>query len=124
MTESDSAAIFFMPDETSSESQPTPRPETTGAAAHEAASDLLPQLYDELRQLARANMRRERPGQTLQATALVHEAYMRLVGDDDPGPRLASSREDELHREALAAAARDARANATALTETLGVSLG
>lgn len=39
-------------------------------------------------------------------------------------PRLASSREDELHREALAAAARDARANATAIAETLGVSLG
>jgi RNA polymerase sigma-70 factor (ECF subfamily) len=37
-------------------------------------------IYDELRRLARAYMRRERPGQTLQATALVHEAYLRLAG--------------------------------------------
>ena len=49
------------------------------------ASELLPLLYDELRQLARARMHREKPGATLQATALVHEAYLRLVGNEDPG---------------------------------------
>lgn len=43
------------------------------------AEQLLPLLYDELRQLAAAKLARERPGQTLQATALVHEAYLRLV---------------------------------------------
>jgi len=46
-----------------------------------AASDLLPIVYDQLRALARAQMAREKPGMTLQPTALVHEAYLRLVGD-------------------------------------------
>jgi RNA polymerase sigma factor (TIGR02999 family) len=46
-----------------------------------AAADLLPLVYDELRQLAAAQMAGERPGQTLDATALVHEAYLRLVGN-------------------------------------------
>src|SRR5438093_10435594 len=45
---------------------------------------LAPQVYDELRRLAAAYMRRERPGQTLQATALVHEAYLRLAGAGSP----------------------------------------
>ncbi len=57
-------------------------------AAHggdrQASEDLLPLVYDELRQLAARRLRREAPGQTLQATALVHEAYMRLVGDGSP----------------------------------------
>src|SRR5215217_5621735 len=44
-----------------------------------AAEDLLPLVYDELRRLAAAKLAQERPGQTLQATALVHEAYLRLV---------------------------------------------
>ena len=44
-----------------------------------AASKLLPLIYDELRKLAAQRMSKERPGQTLQATALVHEAYLRLV---------------------------------------------
>jgi RNA polymerase sigma factor (TIGR02999 family) len=44
-----------------------------------AASQLLPLVYDELRKLATARLAQERPGQTLQATALVHEAYLRLV---------------------------------------------
>ena len=48
-----------------------------------AADQLLPLVYDELRKLAAAKMARERPGQTLDATALVHEAYVRLVGADD-----------------------------------------
>src|SRR5262249_30792585 len=47
-----------------------------------AADELLPLVYDELRRLARAQMARERVGQTLQTTALVHEAYLRLVGDE------------------------------------------
>jgi RNA polymerase sigma factor (TIGR02999 family) len=48
-----------------------------------AAADLLPLVYDELRKLAAARMAEERPGQTLQTTALVHEAYLRLVGAAD-----------------------------------------
>src|SRR5208282_1055665 len=47
----------------------------------QAAADLLPLVYDELRKLAAARMAAEAPGQTLQATELVHEAYLRLVGD-------------------------------------------
>jgi RNA polymerase sigma factor (TIGR02999 family) len=47
-----------------------------------AASELLPLVYDELRKLAAAQLAREKPGQTLQATALVHEAYLRLGGTD------------------------------------------
>jgi RNA polymerase sigma factor (TIGR02999 family) len=50
-----------------------------------AASQLLPLLYDELRKLARARMARLAPGQTLQPTALVHEAYARVIGAADPG---------------------------------------
>jgi RNA polymerase sigma factor (TIGR02999 family) len=46
---------------------------------HRAAEQLLPLVYDELRKLAAARMAQEAPGQTLQATALVHEAYLRLV---------------------------------------------
>lgn len=44
-----------------------------------AAEHLLPLVYDELRKLAAAKLAHEKPGQTLQATALVHEAYVRLV---------------------------------------------
>ena len=47
-----------------------------------AAEQLLPLVYDELRRLAGKKIADEAPGQTLQATALVHEAYLRLVGDD------------------------------------------
>jgi RNA polymerase sigma factor (TIGR02999 family) len=50
-----------------------------------AAEELLPLVYGELRKLAHARMRQERPGQTLQATGLVHEAYLRLIGDEDVG---------------------------------------
>jgi len=46
-----------------------------------AAEQLLPLVYDELRRLAAAQLAGEKPGQTLDATALVHEAYLRLVGD-------------------------------------------
>src|SRR5215470_16834741 len=48
-----------------------------------AAEELLPLIYDELRQLAAQKLALEKPGQTLQATALVHEAYLRLVGNSD-----------------------------------------
>jgi RNA polymerase sigma factor (TIGR02999 family) len=50
-----------------------------------AADRLLPLVYDELRKLASQRLAQEKPGQTLQATALVHEAYLRLVGTHDPG---------------------------------------
>ncbi len=50
----------------------------------ERASELLPLVYDELRQLARARMAKEPGGQTLQPTALVHEAYLRVAGNDAP----------------------------------------
>ena len=49
------------------------------------AAELLPEVYAELRRLAESLTRQLRPGQTLQATALVHEAYLRLVRDQDPG---------------------------------------
>jgi RNA polymerase sigma factor (TIGR02999 family) len=86
------------------EPTPTPTPPAPDAAADERsrtvtrllrdadpaieprrAAELLPLVYDELRALARARMAREAPGQTIQATVLVHEAYLRLVGDADPG---------------------------------------
>jgi RNA polymerase sigma factor (TIGR02999 family) len=49
-----------------------------------AAEQLLPLVYDELRRLAAQKLAHEKPGQTLQATALVHEAYARLVGGETP----------------------------------------
>ena len=55
-----------------------------GAGDEEAAAELLPLVYGELRRLARARMAKTPPGNTLQPTALVHEAYMRLMGKDDP----------------------------------------
>jgi RNA polymerase sigma factor (TIGR02999 family) len=51
-----------------------------------ASEQLLPLVYDALRKLAAALMAREAPGQTLQATALVHEAYLRLVGGESERP--------------------------------------
>ena len=52
----------------------------------QAASQLLPLLYEELRQLAAHKLAHETPGQTLQPTALVHEAYLRLVGEGEGRP--------------------------------------
>src|SRR5579883_714835 len=49
------------------------------------AEDLLPLVYEELRRLAAAKLAQERPGQTLQATALVHEAWLRLLGSEERG---------------------------------------
>jgi RNA polymerase sigma factor (TIGR02999 family) len=55
--------------------------DAAAAGDRHAAAELLLFVYDELRKLAAARMASETPGQTLQATALVHEAYLRLVGD-------------------------------------------
>jgi RNA polymerase sigma factor (TIGR02999 family) len=51
----------------------------------QASDQLLPLVYEELRKLAAQRLALEKPGQTLQATALVHEAYLRLLGAHDPG---------------------------------------
>src|SRR6516165_10662538 len=51
-----------------------------------AAAQLLPLIYDELRKLAAVQMARDRPGETLNPTALVHEAYLRLVGEGTERP--------------------------------------
>jgi len=53
------------------------------AGQPQAAEQLLPIVYDELRRIAAAKMAAERPGQTLDATGLVHEAYLRLLGPPD-----------------------------------------
>lgn len=62
--------------------------ESANRGDKQAAADLLPLVYDELRQLAAAKMAHEKPGQTLSPTALVHEAWLRLVcvsDTDSPG---------------------------------------
>jgi RNA polymerase sigma factor (TIGR02999 family) len=56
----------------------------SGADRREVFDRLLPLVYDELRGLARAKLRHERQGHSLQATALVHEAYIRMLGADSP----------------------------------------
>jgi RNA polymerase sigma factor (TIGR02999 family) len=58
--------------------------EAAGAGNAQAAAELLPLVYEELRHLAAARMVQEAPGQTLQPTALVHEAWLRLVGKTAP----------------------------------------
>src|SRR5215468_3470486 len=58
--------------------------DAAAAGDAKAAAELLPLVYDELRQLAAVRLAEEKPGQTLQPTALVHEAYARLVGGDQP----------------------------------------
>src|SRR6516164_8889101 len=55
--------------------------DAAAAGNRQAAAEILPLVYDELRQLAAARMASESPGHSLDATALVHEAYLRLVGD-------------------------------------------
>src|SRR6476661_3030102 len=57
--------------------------DAAAAGDRRAAADLLPLVYDEMRKLAAARMAAEAPGHTLDATALVHEAYLRLVGPAD-----------------------------------------
>src|SRR5262249_54515593 len=56
--------------------------DAAAAGDSKAAADLLPLVYDELRRLAAARLARAKPGQTVQAPALVHDAYVRLVGPD------------------------------------------
>ncbi len=66
----------------------------------QAAEELLPLVYEELRKLAAAKLAQEKPGQTLQATALVHEAYLRLVGGGKgSGFRVQGSAGQELRTE-------------------------
>jgi RNA polymerase sigma factor (TIGR02999 family) len=72
--------------------------EAIGTGDPQVAEQLLPLVYNELRQLAAAQLAQEKPGQTLQPTALVHEAYLRLVGSHQAG-------EWEGRRHFLAAAA-------------------
>jgi hypothetical protein len=62
-----------------------------GAGDPHAAEQLLPLVYDELRRLAAQRLAQEKPGQTLQPTALVHEAYLRLVDGDQAGTGTAAS---------------------------------
>ena len=59
--------------------------ELEGATRTESLERLFPIVYDELRALARARLRQERPGHTLEATAIVHEVYIRLIGSRDVG---------------------------------------
>jgi RNA polymerase sigma factor (TIGR02999 family) len=66
---------------------------------------LLPLIYDELRKLAAAKLSHEKPGQTLQATALVHEAYLRLVGGQESGVGRQESRNWDSRGHFFAAAA-------------------
>ena len=71
-------------------SPPTPATPVTGLLLEwrrgnpRALDELMPLVYDELRRVADRYLHRERPGHTLQATALVHEAYVRLIGKDHP----------------------------------------
>jgi RNA polymerase sigma factor (sigma-70 family) len=67
--------------------------EAANRGDRQAAAELLPLVYDELRKLAAAKMAHEKPGHTLDATALVHEAYLRLVGE----PRGSSPRDNPDH---------------------------
>ncbi|RYD32816.1 MAG: sigma-70 family RNA polymerase sigma factor [Verrucomicrobiaceae bacterium] len=57
--------------------------QSAGGRANPVSAELLPLVYDELRNLARTRMSRMSPGQTLQATALVHEAWMKISGDEE-----------------------------------------
>ncbi len=68
---------------TSSRSQVTQILADLSAGDPQGASKLLPLVYEELRELARRRLANEPPGLTVQATALVHEAYLRLVGDEN-----------------------------------------
>jgi RNA polymerase sigma factor (TIGR02999 family) len=73
-----------------------------------AAAELLPLVYDELRKLAAAKLTQEKPGQTLDATALVHEAYLRLVGASASLPRERGEEQSWDHRGHFFAAAAEA----------------
>lgn len=70
------------PDAAPTEGEVTRLLDAVGKGEIGASEQLLPLVYDELRRLAAARLRSDRPGATLQPTALVHEAYLRLVGDE------------------------------------------
>jgi RNA polymerase sigma factor (TIGR02999 family) len=59
------------------------KPQAAGSEAPPSAAELLPIVYEQLRHLAAQKLSHEKPGQTLQATALVHEAWLRLVRDEE-----------------------------------------
>jgi len=73
---------WFAPLHTASVSEVTQILDRVQQGDPQAAAELLPVVYEELRRLAAAKMAKEKPGQTLQATALVHEAWLRLAGSD------------------------------------------
>ena len=75
----------FSPETTRTRVEVTRVLQELGEEDRQSADELLPLVYDELRSLARARLAREAPGQTLQPTILVHEVYLRLIGDEDPG---------------------------------------
>src|ERR1700731_2316670 len=81
--------------------------DAAAAGDRKAAADLLPLVYDELRKLAAARMAAVTPGHTLDATALVHEAYLRLVGDQHFDGRAHFFAADEAMRRVLVDRARD-----------------
>jgi RNA polymerase sigma factor (TIGR02999 family) len=62
--------------------EPLPGTETSAQDEKQASADLLPLVYNELRRLAARRLANEAPGQTIQATELVHEAYLRLAGNE------------------------------------------
>ena len=66
--------------------------DAAGAGNTAAAAELLPAVYDELRRLAAARLAHEKPGQTLDATGLVHEAYLRLTGTSSEAATFANRR--------------------------------
>ncbi len=74
-------------DETPNPAEVTILIDAACAGDSRASAKLLPLVYEQLRRLAQSNMNKERPGLTLQPTALVHEAYMRLLGPTD-GPEI------------------------------------
>jgi RNA polymerase sigma factor (TIGR02999 family) len=81
----DGANVHAAPITRNPPTQNSPVTQLMHAAAHgdsAAADRLFPLIYDQLLSIARSHMRRENSGHTLQATALVHEAYLRLVGSD------------------------------------------
>src|SRR5262245_23553972 len=80
------AAYSLPPDSARTMSEVTRALAALGSGDPAAAGQLLPLVYDELRKLAAAKLAHEKPGQTLQPTALVHEAYLRLVGGDPAQP--------------------------------------
>src|SRR5712692_5079241 len=79
-----SLGLFISPLHPIMRRPPSDRLMSTNDRQPPRVDDVAPLVYDELRRLAAAYMRRERPGQTLQATALVHEAYLRLAGAGTP----------------------------------------